>query len=147
MSHFETLSAAAEFNAPASAVWDLLVDWPAIADWMPNGYIRSVECEGRGPGAVRHIVSREGSCISERLDRADEGAGLLELSMVGTLPWGLLSYTASGRVEALGTDRCRLTWRGRLEMPGSGPELDRLMTLLQKSYVKMLQGLGQAVQE
>jgi uncharacterized protein YndB with AHSA1/START domain len=45
LSHFATIRAAAEFRAPASAVWDLLLDWAAIVEWMPDGYIQGIRQE------------------------------------------------------------------------------------------------------
>ena len=144
MSHVATITDAAEFDAPASEVWALLMDWAAIIDWMPDGYIQALECEGRGPGAVRHLVTGQGAHLSERLDRADESAGVLELSMVGPLPWGLISYSARGKIEALSENRSRLTWRGTLEMPNNGTEFDQVARLLSKSYAKMLQGVARA---
>ena len=146
MSHIETITDAAEFNAPASAVWELLLDWAAIIDWMPGGYIQSLECEGNGPGAVRHLVTAKGIHLSEKLDSADESRGILELSLVGSLPWGLLSYRARGTLDAISESRSKLTWRGTLEMPDDGAELDAVTRLLQKSYANMLKGIRQVVE-
>lgn len=144
MSHVATITDAAEFDAPASEVWALLMDWAAIIHWMPDGYIQALECEGQGPGAIRHLVTGQGVHLSERLDRADEVTGVLELSMVGPLPWGLISYTAQGKIEALSENRSRLTWRGTLEMPGKGAQFEQVARLLSRSYAKMLQGVARA---
>jgi hypothetical protein len=146
LSRVATITEAAEFEAPASAVWALLIDWPAIADWMPGGYIRSLECDGQGLGAVRHLVTGQGVHLSERLDAADEDSGIVELSLVGELPWGLLSYAARGTLDELADNRSRLTWRGTLEMNGNGDELDKVCRLLRKSYATMLLGIRQTVE-
>ncbi len=143
MSHVVTIADATEFDAPASAVWKLLIDWAAIKDWMPAGIIQSLCLEGHGPGAIRHLVTGDGVHLSERLDKADDASGLLELSMVGPLPWGLLSYRAQGKLEGMSNNRSRLTWQGTLEMPESGPETEYVMKLLKASYVKMFQGISQ----
>lgn len=127
-------------------VWELLIDWPAIIDWMPGGYIRSLECEGQGPGAIRHLVTGQGVRLSERLDTADENAGLLELSLVGELPWGLLSYAARGKLDDLANGSSRLTWQGTLEMHDNDGELEKVSRLLRRSYAKMLLGIRQAVE-
>ena len=147
MSRFETIKAEAEFHAPASAVWELLIDWAAIVEWMPAGYISSVECEGNGPGAVRHLVTGQGVRLSERLDRADESSGQLELSLVGDLPWGLLSYVASGKIDVLAGGGSRLTWQGTLELPGDVQDAGKVTRLLSNSYAKMLQGIREAVEK
>jgi hypothetical protein len=146
LSHVEAIAETAVFNAPASAVWNVLIDWAAIIDWMPDGYIQGLECDGRGQGAVRHLVTGQGARLSERLDRADESSGELELSMVGPLPWGLLSYAARGTLEALPGSRTRLTWRGQLETPDNGPECQEVALMLRKSYAKMLQGIREVVE-
>ena len=150
MTHVESITHAGEFNAPASAVWNVLIDWPAIIDWMPDGYIRELRmdrlCPDRGPGAIRHLVTGQGFPLSERLDHADEATGVLELSLVGTLPWGLLSYRARGKLDALPEHRCHLTWSSALEMPQAGIEADQIVTLLQKSYAKMFLGIKRRVE-
>lgn len=146
LSHIETIEEAAEFDAPASAVWDLLVDWAAIVDWMPDGYIRSLRMEGQGPGAIRHLVTGQGIELAERLDSSDESTGVLELSLVGNLPWGLLAYHARGKLDRISETRCRLTWQGRPEMPEHGPESDAVARLLRRSYAKMFLGIGRVVE-
>ena len=146
MSHVKTIEGAAEFNAPASAVWELLMDWAAIVDWMPDGYVRSLRMEGQGPGAIRHLVTGQGVELAERLDRADEPSGVLELSLVPPLPWGLLSYQARGKIDSIVSDRSRLTWQGTFEMPGRGSESDTVAGLLQKSYEKMFLGIRRVVE-
>lgn len=150
MSHSESITHAGEFNVPAEAVWKILVDWAAIIDWMPDGYIRELQmdsqCPERGPGAIRHLVTGQGVPLSERLDRADEATGMLELSLVGKLPWGLLSYRARGKLDALPGNTCRLTWSGTPEMPHQGAEADRIIGLLKKSYAKMFLGIKRTVE-
>ncbi len=146
MSHIETIKDAAEFDAPASTVWDLLMDWAAIVDWMPDGYVQSLQMEGQGLGAIRHLVTGKGVNLSERLDKADQSCGVLELSLVGTLPWGLLSYRARGKLDSISEDISRLSWQGTLEMPEPGPESDSVARLLRKSYAKMFIGIRHVVE-
>ena len=150
MTYVESLTHAGEFNAPASAVWHVLIDWAAIIDWMPDGYIRELrmdsQCPDRAPGAIRHLVTGKGVTLSERLDHADETTGVLELSLVGALPWGLLSYRARGKLDDLPGNRCSLTWSSTLEMPQAGIEADQIVTLLQKSYAKMFLGIKRRVE-
>ena len=71
---------------------------------------------------------------------------VLELSLVGTLPWGLLSYRARGKLDALPEHRCHLTWSSALEMPQAGIEADQIVKLLQKSYAKMFLGIKRRVE-
>lgn len=146
MSHVETIAETTEFEAPASAVWELLIDWAAIIDWMPDGYVQSLELEGKGPGAIRHLVTLKGINLSERLDAMNEAAGILELSLVEPMPWGLLSYHARGKLEDTYPGKCHLSWQGTLKMPGRGPEYDKVVNLLRKSYAKMFEGIRRVVE-
>ena len=146
MSHIESISHEAEFSVPAAKVWDLLLDWAAIIDWMPGGFIESLEMEGQGVGSVRHLLTGKGIQVSERLDKADPTAGVLELSLVGPLPWGLLSYRARGKLETLARNSCRLVWTGTLEMPEKGTESDKTANLLKKSYANMFLGIRQQLE-
>ena len=146
MSHVESITESAEFDAPASDVWELLVDWAAIIDWMPGGFIQSLQMEGHGVGAIRHLVTGKGVHISERLDKAARASGELELSMVAPLPWELLSYRARGKLDGIAHNRSRLSWCGTLEMPHQGAEFDQLVNLLRKSYANMFLGIKKTLE-
>jgi hypothetical protein len=141
LSYVAAVSHTEEFDVPASAVWQVLIDWAAIVDWMPGGFIASLRMEGQGVGAIRHLVTGKGVALSERLDAIDEAAGTLDLSLVGPLPWGLLSYRARGQVLSISPNSCRLTWRGIFETPESGEQADRVAHLLGKSYANMFLGV------
>jgi len=108
---------------------------------MPRGIIASLELEGSGVGAVRHIVTREGVHIAERLDRADEQQGRLELSILDPLPWSMLSYTAIAQLDERGPNKCSLRWEGQFELPENGTEADALGQFLSKSYKAMFKGI------
>jgi hypothetical protein len=140
-----TITGSSGFEAPASEVWKLLMDWGAIVDWMPDGYIQKLKLEGQGEGAIRYLVTGKNVELAERLDRADESSGILELSLVEPLPWGLLSYRARGKLDRVSSGHCRLTWQGTLEMPDNGPETEKVTNLLRKSYAKMFSGIRQAM--
>lgn|GEM_PF-1069460 len=129
------------FDAPSPRVWALLTDWGGIVNWMPDGYIRSLRLEGRGRGAVRHLVTLRGAAVSERLDEMDEQRGLLTLSIVEPMPWGMSTYSAQARLAETEPGRCKLTWRGTFEMADSKTSPDELAVLLQKSYIRMFQGI------
>ena len=57
MSQVLTITDSSEFDAPIQAVWNLLMDWGAIVDWMPDGYIQKLKLEGQGEGAIRYLVT------------------------------------------------------------------------------------------
>ena len=101
--------------------------------------------EGHGVGAVRHLVTGKGIELAERLEMADPLSGVLELSLLDPLPWGLLSYRARGKLDSISDNRSRLIWQGTLEMPEQGPEADSVARLLGKSYEKMFLGISQVV--
>ncbi len=102
--------------------------------------------EGHGQGATRHLVTGKGIQLAERLDSADESTGVLELSLLDPLPWGMLSYRARGKLDSISDQRSRLTWQGTIEMPGCGPDFDKVANLLHKSYGKMFEGIRSVVE-
>ena len=111
---------------------------------MPDGMIRSLSCEGQGEGAVRHLVTARGVEISEKLDLLDRDSGIIRLSIIDPLPWGMLSYSAVAQLEALG-EHCRLEWRGTFELVKAGNKADALADLLVKSYKTMFRGIREAL--
>lgn len=135
LSHTET------FAAPAARVYELLIDWGGIVSWMPNNLIRELRLEGKGVGAIRYLTTGKGVELAERLDSTDAASTSLTLSMLPPLPWHLLSYSATGVIEPLAADTCRLTWTGNAEMPGDSQQADRTAYLLQRSYEAMFQGI------
>jgi len=147
LSFRQTVSHSEVFDSAASVVWDILVDWGSIVDWMPRDLISSLELEGTGTGAIRHIVTHQGVHIAERLERADEGAGQLELSILEPLPWDMLSYRALAQLDELGPGQCRLRWEGSFELPEDGQAAKALTQLLGKSYKLMFAGLRQYLAE
>ena len=135
ISHSET------FAAPAARVYQLLIDWGGIVNWMPNSLIRELRLEGQGVGAIRHLTTRQGIELAERLDSVDEAATIITLSLLPPLPWHLLSYSATGAIEALDAGACRLTWTGNLEMPEDARQADQTAGLLRRSYESMFLGI------
>jgi hypothetical protein len=119
------------------------VDWGSIVDWMPHGLISKLDIEDSGVGAVRHIVTRDGVRISERLDKADEQQGRLELSILDPLPWAMLSYKAIAQLDEFGPEKCSLRWEGWFELQEDGQEADALGQFLSKSYKSMFKGIRQ----
>ena len=144
MASARTVTHTETFDVPAPIVWSLLLDWGGIADWMPAGHIRSLELQGEGIGAVRYLETGQGARVAERLDVADAAAGILELSILDPLPWGLTSYRARGTLEALGKNRCRLTWQGSFSVREAAPEAESLPAFLEKAYRAMFQGIRPA---
>ena len=108
---------------------------------MPDGFIRELQMEGQGLGAIRHLVTGQGVKISERLDEIDAPGGRLSLSIIEPLPWDMLSYTARAQLDNAGNNQCRLDWRGTFELPADGPASANLAKLLKMSYAKMFEGI------
>ena len=141
MSHRETVSHSENFAVPAASVWNLLIDWGSIIDWMPPGNIRHLRLEGEGIGAVRHIVTEQAVAIAERLDDLDESRGQLRLSIIEPMPWGMLSYSAITNLEDAGPDQCRLDWSGTFELAEGGDAANELAAFLKKAYASMFAGI------
>jgi len=136
-----------DLDAPAGMVWALLADFADIELWWPTDdevvMIERVELEGEGVGQIRHIYNRGFStAVSERLDYQDPENLSYKLSIVGDRPAGLLSYQATGWIEPLPDDRCRLNYRGEFTtLPGQAQEAE---AFLRAAYALMFKGLAQA---
>ncbi len=141
MSFRKQLSHAETFAAPAARVYQLLIDWGGIVDWMPDHLIHKLRLEGKGVGAIRYLTTGKGVELAERLDSMDAESTSMTLSMLPPLPWHLLSYSATGAIEPLTADSCRLTWTGNAEMPEKLEQADKTTYLLRHSYEIMFRGI------
>lgn len=137
-----------DFDAPAALIWDLLADFADIERWWPTDdeavMIERVDLEGEGIGLTRHIYNCGFPApVSERLDYQDPASLTYKLSIVGERPAGLTVYQATGRVETLPGERCRLHYRGEFStQPGRAQEAE---SFLRGAYALMFKGLEQTV--
>lgn len=142
----QTIDTSHDFDAPAEALWRLLEDFGNIQRWWPASSavrILRVELEGEGVGLVRHIYN-EGfpKPVSERLDFLDTASRTLKLSIIGDRPAGMTWYQATGHVEPLPGNRCRLAYHGEFATEPGGEEQAR--NFLKAVYLLMFAGLGAA---
>jgi uncharacterized protein YndB with AHSA1/START domain len=138
-----------DFAAPAATLWDMLADFGNIQRWWPQDepsvQIERVKLEGAGVGLTRHIYNKGFDApVSERLDFQDPHARLFKLSIVDQRPAGLTYYQATGKIEALGPQQCRLHYSSQFTTAsGTAQEAE---AFLQVAYALMFKGLTQAVQ-
>jgi len=147
LSFKQQVSHAETFAAPAARVYQLLIDWGAIVNWMPNNVIQKLRLEGHGVGAIRYLTTGKGVELAERLDSMDAASTSITLSLLPPLPWHLLSYSATGVIEPLAADACRLTWTGNLEMPENAGQAGKTACLLRRAYENMFLGIRREVEQ
>jgi uncharacterized protein YndB with AHSA1/START domain len=103
-----------DIGAPRETIWQLLMDFGNIEAWWPANTpidIDRVELDGSGVGMTRHIYNVGfDSPVSERLDALDLENYIVQLSIVGERPAGLLHYQAKGQLTVLDNGGCRLTY-------------------------------------
>lgn len=127
-----------EVDAPADAIWNLLLDWPAILDWMrvegrpvplidvtlkPGHSVGTLPCSrlckfdvsALPPGVAIPEV------VPETLLHVDPIARFIYYNMEGEGPFGLRNYLATTEVDDLGNGRSRVTCSGRFDLPESAP--------------------------
>lgn len=130
-----------DFAAPAGVLWDYLRDFANIERWWPKDrsevQIERVELEGEGIGLVRHLY------VSERLDYQDAATMTYKLSIVGERPAGLAFYQATGQIEALDGNRCRLNYQAEFTTVSGAPE--EAEAFLHIAYDLMFSGLESAI--
>jgi Polyketide cyclase / dehydrase and lipid transport len=128
-----------EVPVSAADYWDLLLDWPAILEWMreegrPVPIVRVELEEGHEVGRVpctRNCYFDTAAlppgvevpeCVPETLLHVDETARFLYYNMEGEGPFGMRNYLAMTEVDKLEDDRSRVTCRGRFDLPEGAPE-------------------------
>lgn len=127
-----------EVDVAAADYWDLLLDWPAILDWMrvegrPVPLVKVELADGHQVGRLPctrncwfdlselppGIVIPE--CVPETLLHADPVARFIYYNMEGEGPFGLRNYLATTEVDELGPNRSRVTCIGRFDVPEGAP--------------------------
>lgn len=134
-----------DFNAPAGALWALIEDFGNIQRWWPAGdpaaQIDRVVIEGSGVGQIRHIYNASfPDPLQERLDFIDPHTMTFKLSLVGKMPMDMTHYQATGYIESLPGNRCRLNYLGEFAT-GTG-EREAAEAWLRAVYGLMYQGLS-----
>jgi hypothetical protein len=127
-----------EVGTSAESFWKLLLDWPAILDWM--------RVEGR-PVPLTKVELKAGhkagqlpctrNCyfdlsalppgvvipkmVPETLLYVDDVARFIYYNMEGEGPFGMRNYLATTEVDEIDASRCRVTCSGRFDLPQSAP--------------------------
>lgn len=127
-----------EVDAPAEAIWQMLLNWPAILDWMrvENRPVPLVEVTLK-PGHAVGTLPYSRLCrfdlaslppgvavpevVPETLLHVDPVARFLYYNMEGEGPFGLRNYLATTEVDDLGDGRSRVTCSGRFDLPQGAP--------------------------
>jgi uncharacterized protein YndB with AHSA1/START domain len=137
-----------DFDAPAALLWELLADFANIERWWPRDdvavQIARVELEGEGIGLIRHIFNVGFPVpVSERLDYQNPVSMTYRLSIVGDRPAGILSYQATGRIEALAGNHSRLHYTA--EFTAQSARTAEAEAFLSGAYALMFKGLAEAL--
>ena len=111
-------------NAPADAIWQVLVDFGAADRYLAG----VVDCtaEGEGIGALRTLTSVDGSTITERLDVLDATAQRLSYALLTDTPFGNCLTTVA--VRDLGPNVAELAWSATFQ-PDGIPESEAVVLL------------------
>jgi hypothetical protein len=108
-----------EVRAPAPELWDLLVDWPRHAAWVPFTSM-SVDADGGhvvgsafiGRTAVGRIGFDDVMRVTDWRPPAGDGAGVVRIAHEGNVIGG----TAEIEVRPVTTARCVVVWREDVQL-------------------------------
>ena len=127
-----------EVPAAASAVWNILLDWPGILKWMrsegrpvplikvelkPGHAIGTLPCTRLCFFDVANLPAGVviPDCVPETLLHVDPVARFLYYNMEGEGPFGMRNYLATTEVDELGPNKSRITCSGRFDVPEGAP--------------------------
>lgn len=127
-----------EVSVSAQSFWEILLDWPAILDWMrEEGRPVPLSRVTLKPGHVLGKLPCTRDChfevdklppgvpipalVQETLLHADPEARFIYYNMEGEGPFGMRNYLATTEVDDLGAGRCRVTCSGRMDVPEGAP--------------------------
>ncbi len=101
-------------NAPPDVLWQVIRDFGAAGQYLVRVVYSTVE--GAGVGAVRMLVSADGSTVVERLQTLDAAARRLSYVLLTDTPFDNCLTTMS--VRDLGQGQSELTWSAIFQPAG-----------------------------
>jgi Polyketide cyclase / dehydrase and lipid transport len=113
------LREAADADAPAARLWEVVTDWEHQGDWIPLTTVRLTAGDGRGVGSrleARTGVGRAGvvdTMVVTHWREDPGGTGICEVMHTGRVVRGDGGF----EVEALGERRSRVVWWESLDLP------------------------------
>lgn len=97
-------------NAPADNVWNMIREFSGVERFLP--WVASSCTHGKGVGATRTVVFKDGHQLLTRLETLDEQECTLSYSIVeSTLP--VENYLATIQVKKVEADQCEVGWTMR----------------------------------
>lgn len=139
-----------EVDVAADDYWKLLLDWPAILDWMradgrPVPLVKVELADGHEIGQVPctrncwfdvtqlppGIAIPE--CVPETLLHVDPVTRFIYYNMEGEGPFGMRNYLATTEVDELDAHRSRVTCSGRFDLPDDAPA-DLVRSVIESVY-------------
>ena len=130
-----SFSVTREVRAPAGELWDLIVDWPRHAAWVPLTQMRVDEHGGHGVGATLVARTQLGPIGFDDLMRVvawrppQEPAGVGRVRIVHE--GGVVGGVAEIEVRPVTANRCVVTWWEDVDLlPGLPPGPAKVVALL-----------------
>lgn len=102
-----TASASVHIPVSADKVWELVGGFLSLPDWLP--FI--TESESAEGGRVRHLTTKDGEKISERLQSYDNQARTYSYSITEG-PFPVTGYLATLKVSPKGDNEALVEWSG-----------------------------------
>jgi hypothetical protein len=101
-------------NTTADAIWRVISDFKPAGQYLSG--VVTCTVEGRGIGALRTLISADGSTIVERLETLEESARQLSYALLTDTPFrNCLTVMA---VRDLGPNLAELEWKATFEPDG-----------------------------
>ena len=133
----------AEFEKPASKIFDYLADSRRLAEWLPP--VQAVRVEGDGRiGSSRFLTLVEGGEVTERIVAYDESTGVFAYTIGPENPFDLGNHL--GVLEIVRAGRgSKLVWRQYFQHSASDQVGRNMAELMGQAVVGLTERFGGAV--
>lgn len=104
------------FPVSADVLWSLIGSFNGVPEWHPA--VESSDVAEEGGARVRTLGLVGGAKLVERLENLDNGARVMEYSILSAGPLPIANYKARIQVDPEGAG-CRVTWSSEFEAQGA----------------------------
>ena len=135
----------AQIASEPDRIWSVIRRFGDVAEWSPIAVTsRIVAGAGDVPGAVRELLTEDGTTVRERLTVLDDGLRLLEYEMLN-FPIPVTEQRNSITVEGADPGWSRVTFAARF-VPAEGTTSEQIADINRDVFAAAATGIGRLLE-